>query len=70
MVFIGCHLSVVNGYEAICSANLSTRANGIDMFQNDLKRMEMVPDQYYNFHPGAHTGQGVEKGIEQIAVKL
>ena len=29
--------------------------------------MESFPHQYYNFHPGAHTGQGAEKGIELIA---
>lgn len=34
---------------------------------DDLKRMEMVPGNYYNFHPGNHVGQGTEKGIELIA---
>ena len=32
--------------------------------------MEYFPGNYYNFHPGAHTGQGVEKGIELIAEAL
>ena len=32
--------------------------------------MEYFPHQYYNFHPGAHTGQGAEKGIELIAQAL
>ncbi len=36
-------------------------------FEDDLKRMEYVPDNYYNFHPGSHVGQGVEKGIDLIA---
>ena len=124
MIFIGCHLSVTNGYEAmgkqmtefdgntfawftrnprggkakdmepedvkklqgilekekfgklvahashtmnLCSAKPETRANGLDMLQQDLRRMEQVPNQYYNFHPGSHTGQGAEVGIEQIA---
>lgn len=124
MIFIGCHLSVTNGYEAmgkqmtefdgntfawftrnprggkakdiepedvkklqgilekekfgklvahasytmnLCSAKPETRANGLDMLQQDLQRMEQVPNQYYNFHPGSHTGQGAEVGIEQIA---
>ena len=35
--------------------------------KDDLKRMEYVPYNYYNFHPGNHVGQGSEKGIELIA---
>ena len=127
MIYIGCHLSVTNGYEAmgktmiefdgntfayftrnprggkskeiipkdaaalnallkenrfgnpvahasytmnLCAANESTRHNGLDMLQKDIERMANFPDSYYNFHPGAHTGQGVEKGIELIAEAL
>ena len=40
------------------------------MFADDLQRMEYIPGQYYNFHPGSHVGQGVEKGIEWIAGML
>ena len=54
----------------LCAAKESTRLNGLDMLQKDLERMEFFPNQYYNFHPGAHTGQGVEKGIELIARAL
>ena len=124
MIYIGCHLSVTNGYEAmgrqmtefggntfawftrnprggkakeiddadvkklqailekekfgklvahasytmnLCSAKEETRANGLDMLKQDLMRMEQVPNQLYNFHPGSHTGQGTEVGIQQIA---
>ena len=127
MIYIGCHLSVTNGYEAmgrqmtefggntfawftrnprggkakeiddadvkklqailekekfgklvahasytmnLCSAKEETRANGLDMLKQDLKRMEQVPNQLYNFHPGSHTGQGPEIGIQQIAAGL
>ncbi|MBQ3417722.1 MAG: deoxyribonuclease IV [Ruminococcus sp.] len=127
MIYIGCHLSVTNGYEAmgktmldfggntfayftrnprggkskeivpedaaalntllkenhfgklvahgsytmnLCASNESTRANGLDMLQKDIERMEYFPDSCYNFHPGAHTGQGAEKGIELIAEAL
>ena len=127
MIYIGCHLSVTNGYEAmghtmlgfggntfayftrnprggkskdvvpedaeamnallkangfgplvahgsytmnLCAANEITRANGLDMLQKDVERMEFFPGNFYNFHPGAHTGQGVEKGIELIAEAL
>ncbi|MCR5626315.1 MAG: deoxyribonuclease IV [Lachnospiraceae bacterium] len=127
MIYIGCHLSVTNGYEAmghqmvdfggstfayftrnprggkskevktedvnalnqllseknfgtlvahgsytmnLCSANPETRANGLDMLKKDLEKMELLPGQNYNFHPGSHTGQGVDVGIEQIAESL
>ncbi|MCR5558109.1 MAG: deoxyribonuclease IV [Butyrivibrio sp.] len=127
MVYIGCHLTVTNGYEAmghrmvdfggntfawftrnprggkskdiepadvkalqdildekrfgklvahasytmnLCSANPETRTNGIDMLVKDIEKMEALPGQYYNFHPGSHTGQGEEAGIKQIAEGL
>ena len=127
MIYIGCHLSVTNGYEAmgktmldfggntfayftrnprggkskeiapedaaalnallkregfgplvahgsytmnLCAANLATRENGLDMLEKDLARMEAFPGNFYNFHPGAHVGQGVETGIELIADAL
>jgi len=38
--------------------------------REDLQRMEYTPDNYYNFHPGSHTGQGEDKGIELIAEVL
>ncbi|MBP5092780.1 MAG: deoxyribonuclease IV, partial [Abditibacteriota bacterium] len=37
---------------------------------DDLARLEYTPNAYYNFHPGSHTGQGIETGIEQIAETL
>jgi len=127
MIYIGCHLSVTDGYEAmgrkmsrfggntfawftrnprggrtkdpapadvdalchflkkeafgplvahgsytmnLCSAKEETRANGMDMLTKDLERMEQLPGNYYNFHPGSHTGQGAERGITQIAEAL
>lgn len=51
----------------LCSAKPETRQFGLSMLQDDMQRMEATPHQYYNFHPGSHTGQGVETGIEQIA---
>lgn len=127
MIYIGCHLSVTDGYEAmgktmsrfggntfawftrnprggrtkpivqedvdalrlhmteedfgplvahgsytmnLCSAKGETRANGLDMLTQDLARMELLPGNLYNFHPGSQTGQGVETGIRQIAEGL
>lgn len=40
------------------------------VMEDDLMRMEQVPGNYYNFHPGSHVGQGVEAGIEKIAALL
>ena len=37
---------------------------------DDLARMEHTPNQLFNMHPGSHTGQGSEVGIEQIAETL
>ena len=54
----------------LCASNSVTRENGLDMLQKDLLRMEQLPGNYYNFHPGAHTGQGLEKGIELISDAL
>ena len=34
---------------------------------DDLKRMEAIPGNLYNFHPGSHVGQGIDVGIEKIA---
>ena len=50
-----------------CSAKESVRAFAYEAMSDDMIRMESVPGNYYNFHPGSHVGQGVETGIEQIA---
>ena len=54
----------------LCSAKEETRANGRDMLQQDLARMELLPGNLYNFHPGSHVGQGTEAGITMIADML
>jgi deoxyribonuclease-4 len=54
----------------LCSAKPETRQNGFEMLAQDLQRMELIPGNLYNFHPGAHTGQGIETGITQIANAL
>ncbi len=54
----------------LCSANADTRKFAIDTLSDDLQRMEYLPGNLYNFHPGSHIGQGVEKGIEQISEAL
>ena len=54
----------------LCASKPETRLNGLDMLKKDLMRMEQLPGNYYNFHPGAHTGQGMETGIQLIADAL
>ena len=54
----------------LCSAKPETRGFALNTLKDDLQRMEYLPDNLYNFHPGSHTGQGVEKGTEQIISAL
>ena len=53
-----------------CSSNEHTRQFALDTMKDDLLRMEYTPGNMYNFHPGSHTGQGIEVGIEEIAFLL
>ena len=53
-----------------CSRDVHTREFALQTMEDDLRRMEYVPGNYYNFHPGSHTGQGAEEGIRQIAELL
>ena len=53
-----------------CSSDPHLRELARDMIADDLERMEHLPGNLYNFHPGSHTGQGVETGIAQIADML
>ena len=53
-----------------CSANEDTRRFAAETMADDLKRLEMLGGCMYNFHPGSHTGQGVETGIDQISATL
>lgn len=50
----------------LCSNKADIRKFAKDMFADDMKRMEYLPGNYYNFHPGSHVGQGVETGIDYI----
>ena len=53
-----------------CSADEETRNFARQTFKDDLKRMEYIPGNMYNFHPGSHVKQGVETGIDYIAEML
>lgn len=53
-----------------CSKDSHTREFALMTMEDDLKRMEYVPGNCYNFHPGSHVGQGAEEGIKMIAETL
>ncbi|WP_144743373.1 deoxyribonuclease IV [Enorma burkinafasonensis] len=53
-----------------CSAKEHARAFALEAMRDDLERLEALPGNLYNFHPGAHTGQGPERGIELIVDTL
>ena len=53
-----------------CSAKDRARSFALEAMREDLERMELLPGMFYNFHPGAHVGQGIEAGIELIAETL
>ncbi|MCI8609761.1 MAG: deoxyribonuclease IV [Firmicutes bacterium] len=53
-----------------CSKEEKTREFAYMVMRDDLQRMEYLPGNYYNFHPGSHVGQGGEEGIRLIAKML
>ena len=53
-----------------CSADEKIREFSKNAMADDLKRMEFIPNNYYNFHPGSHVKQGAEIGIELISKQL
>ena len=50
-----------------CSADEKVREFARLTMEDDLRRMEYLPGNLYNFHPGSHVGQGIQKGIELIS---
>lgn len=50
-----------------CAAKENLRDFAREAMADDLRRLEMTPGNYYNFHPGSHVGQGTETGIRKIA---
>ncbi|NCA98981.1 MAG: deoxyribonuclease IV [Clostridia bacterium] len=53
-----------------CAADAGLYELAATMMAEDLQRLEPLPGQFYNFHPGSHVGQGIEVGIEKIAALL
>lgn len=50
-----------------CSNREEVREFAHNTMADDLARMEKLPNNYYNFHPGSHLKQGIDFGIEAIA---
>lgn len=53
-----------------CSKDAGIRGFSREMMADDLRRMEYLPGNFYNFHPGSHVGQGMDTGISLITEQL
>lgn len=53
-----------------CAAKENLRIFARETMEDDLRRMEFLPGNYYNFHPGSHVGQGSAAGIRLITELL
>lgn len=54
----------------LCTGDGEARTFAADVLADDLRRMAALPGNFYNFHPGSHTGRGAEQGIEEISAAL
>ena len=54
----------------LCSSNERIRNFSAKMLSEDLESLNKIPNAYYNFHPGSHTGQGISVATEQISIAL
>ena len=53
-----------------CSKDEKTKDFACRAMTEDLERMDLLPGNMYNFHPGSHVGQGTETGIGLIVELL
>ena len=53
-----------------CSAKEDLRQYAFEMMLDDFARLEYTPGSFYNFHPGSHTGQGSEVGVDQTSTMI
>lgn len=53
-----------------CSSDEKIREFARQTMKDDLERMEYLPGNYYNFHPGSHVQQGVQTGVALITAQL
>ena len=54
----------------LCSAKEGACEFARTAMREDLERLEALPGNLYNFHPGSHVGQGADAGIQMIADAL
>lgn len=54
----------------ICSSDERTREFALEVLEDDLNRMEYLPYNLYNFHPGSHVKLGIDTGINYIVEAL
>lgn len=54
----------------LASKTERTREIAHIILEDDLKKMELLPGNLYNLHPGSHVGQGVEEGTRLIVEAL
>ena len=54
----------------LCSADPQIREFAKNTMREDLERLEHLPGNYYNFHPGSHVKQGLDQGIAYICQAL
>ena len=54
----------------LCTADPEARQFAAQILEDDLRRMALLPGNFYNFHPGSHVGQGTDRGIEYISMAL
>jgi deoxyribonuclease-4 len=54
----------------LASNKEDTWTYGVELLREDIQRTEYLGIKYIVFHPGAHTGAGVEYGIKRIAEGL
>lgn len=53
-----------------CSSTESIREFANIVLSEDLERLKYFKNTFYNFHPGSHTGLGVDAAIEIISAQL
>lgn len=53
-----------------CAADPGLREFARNTMADDLMRLEYLPGNYYNFHPGSHVKQGPQVGVALIAETL
>ena len=54
----------------LCSKKPEVIDFGRRAMAEDLQRLELLPGNYYNFHPGSHVGQGANTGVSLICQTL